>query len=444
MQESNGEIHMKKIIQNGVSVKANGHLTLAGADTVALADKYGTPLYLMNESRIRENMRLYKNALARCFGDGSYPLYASKALSMKEIYRIAADEKIGTDIVSAGELYTAMSVGFPPEKMFFHGNNKTDEDIAYAIDCGIGFFVVDNREELDSVNSFAAQKGIRQKILLRLTPGIDPHTFEAVNTGRVDCKFGTSIETGQAAELVGYAHGLSNVTVSGYHCHIGSQSFDSRAFIDAAEIMLEFIADMKTRFGIDTEYLNLGGGYGVRYTDSDPIMDIETEISAVADSVKAFCKRLDICVPNILMEPGRSIVADAGITLYTVGSVKQIKGYKYYISVDGGMTDNPRFALYGAKYIVINATHADSEPDMIADIVGRCCESGDIIQKNVSIKRPVRGEKIAVLVTGAYNYSMSGNYNRLPRPAVVMIRPDGSDSVVVRRESFEDLIKNDI
>ena len=239
--------------------------------------------------------------------------------------------------------------------MCIRDSNKTDEDIAYAIDCGIGFFIVDNREELDSINSFAAQKGIRQKILLRLTPGIDPHTSEAVNTGRVDSKFGTSIETGQAAELVGYAHGLSNVTVSGYHCHIGSQSFDSRAFIDTAEIMLEFIADMKMRFGIDTEYLNLGGGYGVRYTDSDPIMDIETEISAVADSVKAFCKRLDICVPNILMEPGRSIVADAGITLYTVGSVKQIKGYKYYISVDGGMTDNPRFALYGAKYTVINA-----------------------------------------------------------------------------------------
>ena len=418
-------------------------MTLAGADTVALAEKYGTPLYLMDENRIRENCRVYIDAMRKYMGEGSRPIFASKSCCFKRIYAIVADMGMGTDIVSPGELYTANAAGFPMENAFFHGNNKTDADIEYAMETGIGCFIVDNREELDTVNACAARRGIRQKILLRLTPGIDPHTQKKISTGKVDSKFGTAIETGQALELCKYALGLSAVELDGFHCHIGSQIFDYYPFRDAAEIMLRFIRTLLDECGHEIRTFPLGGGFGVRYVESDPEIDYEANIRGLAEEIQRICAELSIQQPDILMEPGRSIVADSGMTLYTVGSVKTITGYKSYVSIDGGMTDNIRYALYESDYTALLANRAKDPVDFCATIAGRCCESGDIIQEDVMLPRPVRGDTLAVLVTGAYNYAMASNYNRIPRPPVVMLR-DGKDYVAVRRESYEDLCRNDM
>ncbi|MBE6584579.1 MAG: diaminopimelate decarboxylase [Ruminococcaceae bacterium] len=433
------------MICNNLSINSAGHLTLGGADTVALANKYGTPLYIMDEDRIRERCRTYKTSMARAFGDKSYPLFASKAASFKQIYRIIMEEGLGTDLVSSGELYTATSVGFPLAKAYFHSNNKTDADIAYAIDRGVGYFVVDNVEELDAIDKIAGDKNVKQKILLRLTPGIDPHTYEAVTTGKVDSKFGSAIETGQAEQIAKYATELSNIVLYGFHCHVGSQVFDSDVFLRASEIMLDFIALMSKKYGFVTRELDLGGGYGVRYLDSDPEIDIAENIAKVGTHVKAYCHKLGIDMPEIRMEPGRSIVADAGLTLYTAGTVKRIPGYKNYVSVDGGMADNPRYALYRSPYTVCLANRMDSTaPTFNCTLAGRCCESGDLIQENVTLPADIkRGDMIAVLTTGAYNYSMASNYNRLPKPPIVMVK-DGKEYIAVKRESLEDICKNDI
>ena len=335
------------MLSSDITVGDNGHLFFGGQDTVALAQQYGTPLYLMDEVRIRENMRMYLKAFAEHFGPGSRPLYASKANSFKRIYEIAAEEGMGVDVVSSGEIYTAMKAGFPLSEDYFHSNNKTDWDIAFAMDNGIGYFVVDNREELDAIHEIAGQKGRKQPILLRLTPGIDPHTYEAVATGKVDSKFGTAIETGQALEMVRYALSLSGIELKGIHCHVGSQVFGEDVYERASDIMLAFMAQCREQFGVELEQLDMGGGYGVRYVDSDGQVDIPAAIGRVAAHMKAQCARLGMKLPRISMEPGRSIVADAGMTLYSVGTVKKITGYKNYVSVDGGMTDNPRYALYG-------------------------------------------------------------------------------------------------
>ena len=432
------------ICQN-LSVNQKGHLCLGGVDTTELVKKYGTPLYLMDEDRIRERCRTYQTAMRAAFGERATALYASKAASFRQIYRIMMEEKMGVDVVSSGEVYTAASVGFPMEKAYFHSNNKTDTDISYAMEKGIGYFVVDNREELDAIERIAKEKGIAQKVLLRLTPGIDPHTYAAVATGNVDSKFGSAIETGQAEQIAAYALTLSNVHLAGFHCHVGSQVFDSDVFLRAAAIMLEFVALMKTKYGYFTEELDLGGGYGVRYLESDPEIDIAANIAQVGEAVKAQCKALDIEMPAIRMEPGRSIVADAGMTLYTVGTVKRIPGYKNYVSVDGGMTDNPRFALYQSPYTVLLANRPQASADQFrCSVVGRCCESGDVLQENVPMPKDVtRGDLLAVLTTGAYNYSMSSNYNRIPRPPVVMLK-DGDSYVAVKRETYEDVCRNDI
>ena len=431
------------MLSSNITVGDNGHLFFGGQDTVALAQQYGTPLYLMDEVRIRENMRMYLKAFAEHFGPGSRPLYASKANSFKRIYEIAAEEGMGVDVVSSGEIYTAMKAGFPLSEAYFHSNNKTDWDIAFAMDNGIGYFVVDNREELDAIHEIAGQKGRKQPILLRLTPGIDPHTYEAVATGKVDSKFGTAIETGQALEMVRYALSLSGIELKGIHCHVGSQVFGEDVYERASDIMLAFMAQCREQFGVKLEQLDMGGGYGVRYVDSDGQVDIPAAIGRVAAHMKAQCARLGMKLPRISMEPGRSIVADAGMTLYSVGTVKKITGYKNYVSVDGGMTDNPRYALYGSRYTVYLASRPEDEKDLTADVVGRCCESGDIVQPNVKLPEPRRGEILAVCTTGAYNYSMASNYNRVNRPAMVMVTPD-SAYVAVRRESLEDLVRNDI
>ncbi|MBO7215054.1 MAG: diaminopimelate decarboxylase, partial [Clostridia bacterium] len=366
------------MIHDNISVNQENHLEFAGLDTTCLASKYGTPLMLLDVDRVRSKMQVYKNGLERYFGNGSFPCYASKALSIKEIYRIAKQEQIGIDVVSSGEIFTAKSVDFPLEKALFHGNNKTDFDIEYAIDNGVGYFVADNLEEILSISKIAKEKGVTQKILLRITPGIDPHTNAKITTGQVDSKFGTPIETGQAFELVERALNAENVNLCGFHCHVGSQCFDSTAFIDAVVIMLTFIRDVRNLFGFSSSVLNLGGGYGVKYVESDPSLDILSNLKQVGDAFNKTCEDLGLIKPQVIMEPGRSIVADSGLTLYTAGSFKTIDGYKSYVSIDGGMTDNPRFALYGSSYTVFNASKVNSNDKVTATIAGRCCESGDI------------------------------------------------------------------
>lgn len=431
------------MISDNITINEKGHLSFAGFDTVDLAHKYSTPLYLMDEDKIRSNCEIYVSAFKKHFGDNAKILYASKAASFKRIYEIIKEENVGIDVVSSGEIYTALKAGYPLENAYFHGNNKTEKDIAFAIENGIGYFVADNIEELDCINETAAQASIKQKVLLRLTPGIDTHTYEAIATGKVDSKFGVAIETGQADEMVKYALTLKNIDLVGFHCHVGSQVFEEDVFERTADIMLPFFALMKQKYGFITKQFDIGGGYGVRYIESDPKIDIAKNIEKVANHIKAKVAELAIEMPMMLMEPGRSIVADAGMTLYSVGTIKEIPGYKNYVSVDGGMSDNPRFALYGADYTVLLASRANDKADFKCDVVGRCCESGDIIQCDVALPRPKRNEVLAVCTTGAYNYSMASNYNRIPRPPIVMLS-NGKDYIAVKRESLEDLLLNDM
>ena len=427
------------MLYKNLGINDRGHLTFAGCDTGSLAADYGTPLLVMDEEQIRCRCRTYLQAMKDFLPRGSRPLYASKALSFKGIYRIMQEEGMGVDVVSVGELHTAARAGFPMEHAFFHGNSKTDSTIRYAMEQGIGWFICDNAEELDAIDAEAARQGITQKVLLRLTPGIDPHTHEKINTGRIDSKFGATIETGQAEQLILRALGKSHVSLQGYHCHIGSQIFDPEPFRDAAVLMLEFAARIKQLHGYSPAVLNLGGGMGVPYTKDDPTIDYAANIRSIGMLITDTCRRLGLTPPAILMEPGRSIVADAGITLYTVESTKQIPGFKNYVAIDGGMTDNPRYTLYQASYTVLPAGQMDKPADMCCTVAGCCCESGDLIQEDVLLPNLQRGDLLAVLTTGAYNYSMASNYNRVPRPPIVMIGKDGP-YVAVRRETLEDLL----
>ena len=431
------------ILHKHFDINKEGHLTVGGMDTVDLAKKHGTPLYLIDENALREQCRIYRKAAIESFGEDALPLYASKALCFTEIYRIAAEEGMGIDCVSGGELYTAKKAGFPAERIYFHGNNKTDKDICDAMDMGVGTFVVDNEEELFAVSAQARSRGITQRILLRITPGIDPHTHKAIVTGNVDSKFGNAIETGQAMRIVKMAIAEEGVYLAGLHCHVGSQIFDIEPFADAARIMTEFMAQIKNECAYEIKELNLGGGLGVRYTEYDREIDYAAAIAHIAQIVKDLCIDRKIALPRVILEPGRSLVAASGATLYTVGSVKEITGFRNYVSVDGGMPDNPRYALYQSQYTALIANKATEPRSYRATIAGRCCESGDLLGENMELQKTQRGDILAVLVTGAYNYSMASNYNRLPRPPVVMIK-DGKDRVAVRRETYEDITRNDV
>lgn len=431
------------MICNNLSVNEKGHLCFAGVDVTGLAEKYATPLYLLDEDKVRENCRIYMDAMKDSFGQTALPLYAGKALCIKDIYRIMREESMGIDVVSCGELFTAKVAGFPMERAYFHGNNKTNADISYAMDAGIGYFVCDNCEELLAIENEAAKRGIKQRILIRITPGIDPHTHKAISTGSVDSKFGAAIETGDAEFLVSLALKQPHIDLMGYHCHIGSQIFETQPFLDASDIMLTFIAHIRDRLGYTATELNLGGGMGVRYLEEHPTVDYAKNIQEIAEHMRAVCDRLSLDMPAVRMEPGRSIVANAGLTLYMVGALKTIPGFRNYVSVDGGMPDNPRYALYQAPYTILLANRMNEEADTVCTVAGRCCESGDLIQEGVSLPQPHRNDILAVLTTGAYNYAMASNYNRIPRPAMVRLS-HGEDTLILKRESFEDLIRNEL
>ncbi|MEG1175386.1 MAG: diaminopimelate decarboxylase [Ruthenibacterium sp.] len=430
-------------MEHVTAVNKNGHLSIGGMDTVALAAKYGTPLYVMDENAIRSNCRALKNSLDSHYNKNGLVLYASKAFCCKRMYRILSDEGLGADVVSGGELYTALQAGFPAEKLYFHGNNKTAAELTMALESGVGHIVLDNLAELELLSSIAGANGKTANVLFRIKPGIDAHTHNFIMTGQIDSKFGFALETGEAMEAVKKALTTPAIHVSGIHCHIGSQIFDIEPFCRAAEIMLQFACDVRDECGYFMEQLNLGGGFGIRYVPQDDPKALESYMEAVSKVVYACCEKQNFPVPFICIEPGRSIVGDAGLTLYTVGGIKTIPGHRTYVSIDGGMTDNPRYALYQSSYEAIIANKAGQPKDFIATIAGRCCESGDLIQEGAPMQTPAVGDIMAILATGAYNYSMASNYNRVPRLPVVMVQ-DGKDALAVRRESYEQLVQNDL
>jgi diaminopimelate decarboxylase len=430
-------------VNDCLNVNSDGHLTIGGCDTVELAKEYGTPLYVLDENVIRETCRSYVNSFKKFYNGNGMPLYASKALSCKELCRIANEENIGLDVVSGGEIYTALQAGFPMEKVHFHGNNKTADEIRFALDSKVGKFVVDNLYELELLNSIAKEKDVVANISFRIKPGVDAHTHNFIRTGQIDSKFGFALETGEAYEAVKKAITYDNVVLKELHCHIGSQIFDIDPFVTAAEIMVDFMGKIKDELGVVISELNLGGGFGIMYTKDDEPVPYENYMEKVSVAVKAKSAEHGLPVPYIYIEPGRSIVGEAGITLYTVGGKKEIPDVRTYVSVDGGMTDNIRYALYQSAYTVVNASKADKDADEMITVAGKCCESGDLVQEHTKVAKVEVGDTLAVLSTGAYNYSMASNYNRIPRPAMVMVK-DGKSRIIIKRESYEDIVRNDV
>ncbi len=431
------------MISEALNINNNNHLTIGDVDTLDIVKEYGTPVYVMDEALIRKNCRLYMESIRKSCGEKGLVLYASKAFSCLYIYKIVKEEGLGVDVVSGGELYTAHKAGFPMEKVYFHGNNKTPCELKMAIDFGVGHIVVDNIYELETLNRLAEESNTIVNILFRVKPGIDAHTHDFIMTGQIDSKFGFGLETGEAMEVLHLAKKYNNVRVVGLHCHIGSQIFDKDPFLEAAKVMTNFMADASEETGITFSELNLGGGYGVRYTEADNPIGYDEYIGDVAETVRKISQERNIPMPILLMEPGRSLVCSAGITLYTVGCVKDIPNTRKYISVDGGMADNPRYIMYGAEYTAMLANRANEKCDEKVTVAGKCCESGDLLLKDTFLPHVEVGDTLAVLATGAYNYSMASNYNRIPKPPVVMIK-DKKAKLIIKRETYDDVIKNDI
>ena len=429
-----------------LKINSLGHLEIGGADAVDLAKEFGTPLYVFDEKHIRNMMRVYKRTIENEYDGNGQVLYASKAFSCKAVYAIANDENIGVDVVSGGEFYTALKAGFPANRIYMHGNNKLFRELEYAVENGIGNIVVDSYSEADILNGIAAQHGVKQNVLIRTNPGIEAHTHAFVQTARTDSKFGFSINDGAAEEITRHVLTKKNLVLKGYHCHIGSQIFEKQSFVLAAEKVMDFIAKMKKSLGFEVAELNIGGGFGVWYTDEDPklkLCDYADYLKALIDAVKSKAKEHGLNKPYLLIEPGRSIVGEAGVTLYTVGAIKDIPRIKKYVAVDGGMFDNPRYALYQSKYTVILADRANEKCTERVTVAGKCCESGDLIAVDVPLPEAKIGNILAVLTTGAYNYSMASNYNRNFIPAAVLVK-DGKAEYIVKPQTYEDIVRNDV
>jgi len=431
------------LVSENLNVNEKGNLTINGHDTTELAAKYGTPLYVMDEDMIRTHCRTFKGSIDKYYEGKGLPCFASKAFSCKEIYRVMKQEGMGIDVVSGGEIYTAFKAGFDMANAVFHGNNKTVEEINLAFDCKVGRIVADNIFEIETLNKIAGERGIKPAVLLRIKPGVDAHTHSFISTGQIDSKFGFALETGEAFDAIKKVLECPNLELRGVHCHIGSSILDTQGFEAAAKIMMGFIKQIKDELGFEVIELNLGGGFGIRYVESDDPLPYDAFMNAVAKIVNSYCQENGINRPFILIEPGRSVVGPAGITLYTVGGRKTIPNIRTYISVDGGMCDNPRYILYQAQYDALVANKASEPKTEKVTIAGKCCETGDMIGENMPLQHCEPGDIIAVCATGAYNYSMSSNYNRLCKPAVVFVNKD-SDRIVVKRETYDDIIRNDI
>lgn len=431
-----------EMMNKNLKVNSIGHLEINGCDTVELAREFGTPLYVFDENLIVENCGMFANSLKEHY-ENSLVIYASKAFNCLEMCRIINREGLGLDVVSGGELYTAHKADFPMDRVFFHGSNKTDDELELAIKFGVHRIVVDNIFELKRLNKIAESHNTTAKIMFRIKPGIDAHTHDFVKTGQIDSKFGFALENGEVFEAVKLCKDLKNIELKGLHCHIGSQIFDNAPFVEAAVVMLTLYKKIKDELGIVFEDLNLGGGFGIKYTNEDDPLEYNKYMGDVSVAVHDFCDKNDMQIPRILIEPGRSIVGAAGTTLYKIGSIKEIKNIRNYVAVNGGMTDNPRYALYKSKYTAINASKADKPADYTATVAGKCCESGDLIGEDMQFAKPQEEDILAILSTGAYNYSMASNYNRIPRPAAVMIN-NGKAREIIKRETYDDIIKNDI
>ena len=428
-------------LQGTMEIDEQGKLKIAGHDLNEIADKYGTPMYIFDEEEIRANCQAYREAFEKWYPN-SETIYASKAFLSLAMVKIIEDEGLGLDVVSGGELYTALKADFPTEKIYFHGNNKTPEELELALDEDIGYFVVDNNYELDLLNQLAGEANKDAKILIRVTPGIEAHTHSYIQTGQVDSKFGLGVQNGLALEAIKKANKMDNLIVEGIHCHIGSQIFKLESFSKAVDIMLEFVADVKSEAGVVLNELNLGGGIGIPYTEDESKPNIDEYAKIVSEAIKEKCEEIDIPLPKIINEPGRSIVGTAGSTLYEVGSVKEIPEVRKYVAVDGGMTDNIRPALYEAEYEAALINKADQKPEEEVTIVGKCCESGDVLIRDIKLPKVETGDLLLTSCTGAYGYSMSNNYNGIPRPGVLLLN-EGEAEMIIEPESYDDLIAND-
>lgn len=429
-----------------LKINEKGHLEIGGADCTELASQFGTPLYVFDEAYIRKMMRVYQDTIDEEYDGNGLVLYASKAFSCEAMYAIAKQEEIGVDVVSGGELYTAMQAGFPAKKITMHGNNKLPYEVAYALDCGVGTIVIDAYTEADLIEREAERRDMVQDVLIRINPGVEAHTHAYVQTATPDSKFGFSIASGAAQQITEYVLSKKHLRLRGFHCHIGSQIFEKQSFVLAAEKNLAFVAEMKEKLGFEADMLNMGGGFGIWYTDADAKIEPEgyrNYLTALLSTVKAGCEQYGLQRPFITLEPGRSIVGEAGITLYTVGAIKDIPGIRKYIAVDGGMFDNPRFALYQSKYTAVLANRAAEQPTEVVAIAGKCCESGDLIGTEFNLPEAKIGDIVAVLSTGAYNYSMASNYNRNFIPAAVLVR-EGRAEYIVKPQTYEDLVRNDV
>ncbi|MCA4772408.1 diaminopimelate decarboxylase [Staphylococcus pseudintermedius] len=418
-----------------VSYNQNGELTLGGTSLKTLAQSFGTPTIVYDEAQIRQQMRRYHSAFQQ--NDIGYVLsYASKAFTCLQMVKLAAEEDFELDVVSEGELYTALEAGFDPQRIHFHGNNKTKHEIRYALESGIGYFVVDALDEIDLIEQYATKP---VDVLLRVNPGVEAHTHEFIQTGQEKSKFGLSLKHGLALEAVEKIRNTNNIVLKGIHFHIGSQIEETTGMIETAKMVLNWLDE----YAITVDLLNLGGGFSAQYVEGDQSFDIEAGITEIVQAIKAECQQLKYPIPTLSIEPGRSIVAEAGVTLYEVGTIKDIPGVNKYVSIDGGMSDHIRTALYDAKYqaLLINRNET---PDETVTIAGKLCESGDIIIHEAKLPSSVkRGDYLAILTTGAYHYSMASNYNQMQKPSVFFVK-DGKAREVVKRQSLRQLIINDV
>lgn len=420
----------------------DNQLTIGGANTLDLIKEYGSPLYVYDEDLIREYCRDYRKYF-KCEENNNRVAFAGKAFLTLQMCKLLNEENMCLDVVSGGELYTAYKAGFPLERVMFHGNNKTLDEIELGVKLGVGNFVVDNHYEMESLNKIAKSYDKVQSIYLRITPGIEAHTHEYIKTGQIDSKFGFAPVGTVIEDAVKKAISLENINLAGIHCHIGSQIFELQPYEDAVVVMLDLIKKVQENYGYFIKEVDFGGGFGIYYNKGDKPRTTKEYCETIINKVDEVCKRTGQDRPILTIEPGRSIVANSGTTLYTIGSVKEIPGVRTYAAIDGGMTDNIRPALYNAEYECVIANRVEEKCGQTITIAGKCCESGDILIENVDLPEVKNGDILAVLTTGAYGYSMSSNYNRIPKPAVVMVK-DGNARLVCKRESYEDIIRNDI
>jgi diaminopimelate decarboxylase len=430
---------LDQVLPPSAAVTPEGHLSIGGCDAVALADEHGTPLVVYDEGALRGAARAYREAFAAHAPDVEV-IYASKAYFGLAMLRLAAEEGLFVDVASGGELYAALRAGFAPERIYLHGNNKDAREVGEALDAGVGTIVLDNLGEIDLVQREAAARGVRQRVLVRVTPGVKPSTHSYISTGQLDSKFGLSIEGGPARAGVEAARAAPALELAGLHCHIGSQLFDLSAYGAAAAIVADFAAACD---GADLTTINMGGGLGIAYTRHDHPAAVEDYAEAVVEAVHGEWGRVGLPRPRILVEPGRSIVGRAGVTLYRVGGVKEVPGVRTYASVDGGMSDLLRPMLYGAVYEPLVANRADAEPTQTLRLVGKHCESGDVLVADAALPPVVPGDVVCVPATGAYGVAMASNYNGVTRPAVVFV-DRGRARLVTRRETYADLVARDV